>query len=208
MARTLDVVESLNLLSKYSITVAHAQLAKNEKDVLHAIKKTGFPLVLKVVSKKAIHKTEFKGVYTNIKSENEALTAFKKLQKIPGFEGALVQQQVSGSEWLIGNKTDLQFGPTLVFGCGGIFVELLKDVSLRVLPVSANDCEQMISEIKHQKLVEGFRGQPALPKKQTVAALLQIQKLILKEKPVEMDINPLIATEKGLVAVDARFVFE
>ena len=208
MPQTLDVVSSLKLLSKYKIKVAHCHLAKTKSELKRFIKKIGFPLVLKVVSPKAIHKTEVKGVYTNIKSESEALRAFQKLRKISGFEGALVQQQVSGSEWLIGSKTDLQFGPTLVFGTGGIFVELLKDFSLRVLPISKIDAGQMIAEIKHQKLVEGFRGQPALPKNQTVKMLLQIQKLVLTEKPVEMDINPLIATEKGLVAVDARFVFE
>ncbi|MFH0955258.1 MAG: acetate--CoA ligase family protein [Candidatus Micrarchaeota archaeon] len=208
MTRTMDVVESLKLLSKYKIQVAHAHLAKNEKELLRFVKKTGFPLVLKVVSKKAVHKTEHKGVYTNIKSEKEAQNAFKKLQKISGFEGALVQQQIYGSEWLIGSKTDTQFGATIVFGIGGIWVELLKDVTLRVLPVTKKDCEQMIREIKHQQLVNGFRGQPPLPQKKAVQTLMQIGKLIQKEKPLEMDINPLIATEKGLIAVDCRFVFE
>lgn len=206
MPRTLSLVDSLALLEKYGVTTANAKLASNLTELSGALAKTGFPCVLKVVSKKAVHKTEFKGVYTNIKSQNEAQTAFEQLTQIPGFEAALVQTQITGSEWLIGSKNDLQFGPTIVFGTGGVFVELLKDVSLRVLPITANDAEQMIDEIKHQQLVNGFRGQTPLSKKQAIQTLLAIAKLVETEKPVEMDLNPLIATENGLIAVDARIV--
>lgn len=204
--RTLTVTESLEVLKKFGIPTAKHVLARTEKELGKTLKKTGFPAVLKAVSKKAVHKTEFKAVRLDVRSLREAQKHFAELKKIPGFEGALVQQQLDGTELFIGSKKDIQFGSTIVFGLGGIFVELLKDVSIRVTPISKMDAVQMIREIKHQQVLNGFRGKPRVREKQLVPILLKASKMIEKVSLQELDINPLIATKKWIVAVDARIV--
>lgn len=204
--RTLTVVESLEILKKNGIPTVQHFFVQKEKELEKALKKTGFPAVLKAVSKKAVHKTEFKAVRLDVRSLAEAQKHFAELKKIPGFEGTVVQQQLDGTELFIGSKKDIQFGSTIVFGLGGIFVELLKDVSIRVTPISKTDAIQMVREIKHQQVLNGFRGKPKVQEKQLVPILLKASKLIEKVSPEELDINPLIATKKGIVAVDGRIV--
>ncbi len=203
---TLTVTESLEMLKKFGIPTAKYVLVRKESELEKALKKTGFPAVLKAVSKKAVHKTEKNAVRLNIRSLEEAKKTFLQLKKIPGFEGTIVQKQLNGTELFIGSKKDIQFGNTIVFGLGGIFVELLKDVSIRVTPISKKDAEQMIREIKHQQVLNGFRGKPKVREKQLVPILLKASKMIEKVSPQELDINPLIATKKGIVAVDGRIV--
>ncbi len=204
--RTLTVTESLEMLKKFGIPTAKHVLVRKESELEKALKKTGFPAVLKAVSKKAVHKTEKNAVRLNIRSLEEAKKTFLQLKKIPGFEGTLVQQQLNGTELFIGSKKDIQFGNTIVFGLGGIFVELLKDVSIRVTPISKKDAEQMIREIKHQPVLNGFRGKPKVREKQLVPILLKASKMIEKVSLQELDINPLIATKNAIVSVDARIV--
>lgn len=204
--KTLSVLESLRMLKKFGIPVLPFAFVSRETELAKAVKKTGFPCVLKAVSPKAIHKTEFNAVRLNISSVQQAEKTFRELKKIPQFEGALVQQQVSGTELLIGSKKDVQFGSTLVFGIGGILVELLKDVSIRVVPITPKDAQQMIREIKHQNVLRGFRKKPRVNEKKTVQILLKTSKMLEKKSIQELDINPLIATKKGIVAVDARIV--
>lgn len=205
--KTLTVSESLRTLKKFGIPVVKSELVRKETELEKALKKTGFPCVLKAVSKKAVHKTEKKAVRLNIRSLEEARKVFQQLQKIPGFEGVLVQQQLDGTELLIGSKQDIQFGSTIVFGLGGVLVELLKDVSIRVVPISKKDALQMIREIQHQPVLNGFRGKPKVNEQKLVLVLLKASKMIERLSPQELDINPLIATRNGIVAVDARIVF-
>lgn len=204
--RTLTVTESLEMLKKFGIPTAKHAFARTEKELPKAIKKTGLPCVLKAVSKKVVHKTEQNAVRLNIRSLEEARKVFLELQKIPGFEGTLVQEQLNGTELFIGSKKDIQFGSTIVFGLGGILVELLKDVSIRVTPISKKDALQMVREIKHQQVLNGFRGKPKVKEQQLVPLLLKASKMIEKVSLQELDINPLIATKKTIVAVDGRIV--
>ena len=204
--RVLTVAESLRALQKAKVPVLSFHLAKNEAELEKSVKKTGFPCVLKAVSKKAVHKTEFKAVRLNIQSLKDAKKHFSQLKKIPGFESALVQKQIDGTELFIGSKKDTQFGSTIVFGIGGVLVELLKDASIRINPITASDAQSMVREIRHQNVLNGFRGKPKANPKQIVHVLLQTSKLIQKLSPQELDINPLIATRKGIFAVDARII--
>jgi len=147
----------MKLLKKYGIKFVDNLVVKKEKEVDKACKKLGFPLVMKVISSVIVHKTEAKAVKLDINDNAAAATAFKELRKLKGFKAALLQKQISGKEIIIGGKQDPQFGPTVLFGLGGIYVELLKDVSIRVCPITEKDAEQMIHELKGLKLLEEER---------------------------------------------------
>lgn len=206
--QTLSVVDSLQLLKKAGIPTVPSILVSDFSQLKKAVHKTGFPCVLKAVSAKAVHKTEKKAVRLHIQSIEQAKTAFRELSHIQGFEGVLVQPQLEGTELFIGSKKDIQFGSTLVFGIGGVLVELLKDVSVRVAPVSRHDAVSMVREISHQNVLRGFRGKPAVDSQKLVSVLLKTSQFVEKTRPLELDINPLIATKNRLVAVDARIVVE
>lgn len=202
----LDLLESRRLLEKYGIKFAKGELVSNEKQLAPACKKIGFPLAMKIYSPKISHKTDIGGIKLNIQNPEQAKTAFKQLFRIPSFKGAYLQKMLSGTEIIIGGKRDAQFGPVVLFGLGGIYVELLKDISMRVCPISEKDAEEMIKEIKGYALLSGARGRQKANIQKIKSYLLRVSKLMVKEKIVELDINPLFAFGKEVLAVDARVV--
>lgn len=193
------------LLKKAKIPVAPFALVKKEKDLEKALKKTGFPCVMKTSSKHIIHRTEADGIIKNIKTNQEALEAFRKLMKIKNNEKVLIQKQLEGIETIAGIKDDPQFGLCLVFGLGGIYTEILKDVSIRACPIDLETAEEMIKEIKGNEILTGFRGK-SVNLNSLKEALVNISKLAIKEKIKEMDINPLFCDEKGCQAADVRII--
>jgi acyl-CoA synthetase (NDP forming) len=203
---TLSVLDSLKVLEKYGIpTVQHA-FVKRDIELGKACAKLKYPVAMKIVSSTVSHKTDVGGIKLNLHNLEEARQAFLELSTIPGFEGALVQKQVKGREIIIGGKQDEQFGPTVLFGLGGIFVEIFKDASVRVCPITQKDATNMITEIKGYKILQGARGSKAVNIPALKKVLLQANKLMQHEKIKELDINPLIANEKHVLAVDARVV--
>lgn len=209
----MDFMKSKALLEKYGINFVKGELVKKESELPKLCKKLGFPLAMKIVSKQILHKTDVGGVILNIENEKQAFQAFNKIkknvkQKKPKakIDGIFVQQFIKGREIIIGGKKDEQFGQTILFGLGGIFVELLKDVSIRICPIERKDAKEMISEIKGYPILKGLRGQKPINFKKLEDTLLKVNKLLLKEKVNELDINPLIASGKDLVAVDARIL--
>jgi len=202
----LSLQESLKLLKKYNIPVAKSEYCRNEKQLAQAVKRLKFPLAMKIVSPKILHKTDSGGVKLNIKNEKEALADFSHMKKLPGFQGAIVQEMASGKQLIIGGKYDEQFGPTILFGLGGIFVEILKDVSVRICPITRADAKEMYREIKGFAILKGARGERAINFRALEDTLLKVNKLLLKEKIKELDINPLFADGKKIVAVDARVI--
>ncbi len=203
---TLSLQESLKLLQKYKIPIAKSEYCKNTKQLAQAIKRLKFPLVIKIVSPKILHKTDAGGIKLNIKNEKESLNAFAQLKKLSGFKGAIVQEMAKGTQLIIGGKFDEQFGPTILFGLGGIFVEILKDVSLRICPITRQDAKEMIQEIKGYAILKGARGQKPINFTELENILLKTNKLLLKEKIKELDINPLFAQGKKIIAADARVI--
>ncbi len=203
---TLNLVESMALAKKYGVPFAPFVAVKKEAELARACKKIGFPLVLKLVSGKISHKTEVKGVVLNVRDEAMATKEFNRLRKLPGFQGVLVQPMVKGIELIVGGKRDAQFGPTVLVGLGGVFVEIFKDTSLRVCPFGRADAEEMLDELKSAKLLKGYRGSKPVNRKKLVDLLLCTAKLMEKENVLELDLNPVIANEKEVVAVDARVV--
>lgn len=202
----LGFLKAKNLVQKYGIKFAAGSAAGNEKELANAVKRTGFPLVMKVLSPRITHKTDAGGVKTGIESLQEARKAFKAMKKLKGFEAVYVQRQLKGKEIIIGGKTDSQFGPAVLFGLGGIFVEVFKDFSLRVCPITLKDADEMVKEIKGYAILKGARGEKAVNIPEIKQCILRASRLMMKEKPRELDINPLFADEKEVVAVDARVV--
>ncbi|MHA1303976.1 MAG: acetate--CoA ligase family protein, partial [Candidatus Heimdallarchaeaceae archaeon] len=192
------------------------EFAINLEECIEKAKEVGYPIVLKIISKDVIHKTEAGGVKVGIKSEEELMTAYEEMMKSvkehypeAKIEGVSIEEMVEGVEVLVGQTTDPQFGKMIAFGIGGIYVEVYKDVSFRLIPITEADVREMYAEIKGRKMLEGFRGKPAINLDELTELLLNISKLV-EENPIikEMDLNPVMVTEEGLKAIDARIILE
>lgn len=197
--KTID--ESLDWIGKF-LPVPKHYIVKKIEDI--PIKP---PLVLKVISPYAIHKTEVKGIRI-IKDQTQIKSNFNDLMKIKGAKSVLVQEYIEGIELIIGLKQDASFGHALMFGIGGIMVELLKDVSFRICPINHKDAEEMINELKAKQLLFGFRGSNPINLNLLTKCLVNVSEIPKKYPNLkELDINPLIINDKHAVVVDARLSF-
>lgn len=206
----LSDAETIKLLKKWKIPVADSFMAKTEAQAVTHSKKLGYPVVMKISSSDISHKSDSGGVIINIKNDVDAIKAYNKIitnaKKITKkIDGVLVQKMVSGTELIVGSKIDPQFGPVILFGLGGVFVELMKDVSIRLIPIEKKDAIEMISEIKGFEILRGARGRKPVDLVAIEKCLLNVSKMIEKNpKITEFDINPLFASEKGVIAGDFR----
>jgi len=199
--RQLSFEKSLALLKKYKIKFVEFKIIKTEKD----LDRVKYPIVLKVFSEKIVHKTDKGGVILDLKNKEEAIKAFKRLKKIS--KKVLMQPMVSQKqEVIIGMKKDPQFGPVIMFGLGGIFVEIIKDVSFRVCPVNKKDALEMIKEIKSYKVLTSLRGRQAVNINVLADIIVKLSELGLKEKIEEIDLNPVMVGSKGAFVVDVRIM--
>ena len=191
---------------KAYVPVAKSFLVKKYADAVSVAKKTGYPLVLKIVSKQAVHKTEVGGVKI-VHDESELEKSWNELAKLKKLkpEEFLVQEFVQGQELIAGIKNDATFGHVIMLGMGGIFVEAIKDVTFRVCPITEEDAGSMVNDLKFKKILQGFRGSKPVNMKALSDALVKLSKLPLKNKKLqELDINPLIVNDKAAKAVDVR----
>ena len=192
----------------HGLPIAKSFLIKNDKE-LSKIKK--FPVVMKIISPQAVHKTDIGGikVANNIVYAQDTFNNFTKIAKSKKMKltGVLVQEYVKGREFIIGIKNDPTFGHVIMFGAGGIFVESLKDVTFRVCPINESDAESMMADLKNQWLITGTRGEKPIKIKNLKQILIKASNIPQKHKKLqELDINPLIANEKNIKIVDARAV--
>jgi len=202
--------KAFNILKRYRITLPHYAFCKNEKQLSLALKKVGFPCVMKV-SGDIIHKTDVKGVRTNIENEEEARKNFNELIKIKGSDKVLVQKMIKGGyEIIVGGKKDPQFNRVVALGAGGIFTEFLKDVSFRIAPLSRRDAEEMLREVKFSDLIlKGFRGQKPANPDPIIDTILSVSRIMERYPNIkELDINPLFATSTKAIAADVRIILE
>ncbi|VVB59969.1 Acetate--CoA ligase [ADP-forming] I subunit beta [uncultured archaeon] len=214
--KNLTEFESRKLLKKYGFSLPKAKLAKDAFSAAAFAGKIGYPVVLKIMSPDILHKSDFGCVKTGIGSPSEVHVSFSNIIKNalahnPGakIDGILVEETLRGTEVIIGAKQDPQFGPIVLFGLGGVFVEILKDAAIRLAPIQRADAEEMISEIKGKKLLEGYRGAKPINLKAIEDALLKASKLIVEHPQIkEMDINPLFAGEKRAAVGDARIILK
>jgi len=209
--------EAKTICSKYGIPVTKFRVAQNLEEAAKFAEETGYPVVLKIVSPDVIHKSDVGGVILNLKSSEEVRDAYnrilvnvKKYKPDAKIVGVLVQEMAPPStEVIVGATKDLQFGPALMFGFGGIFVEVLKDVAFRIAPVSRSEAQEMITEVKAYPILRGYRGQPPADINAIVEILLNTSKLMMDHPEIkELDLNPIMVYEKGAKTVDARIILE
>ncbi len=210
--KMLSEYESKKLLAHYGIPVTREIVVENLRQLKDAVSQIGYPLVLKAHSAQVAHKTEKGLVHVDIRNQEEAENAFKAiLEKLEDEDKAvLVQEMVKGQrELVVGLTRDSQFGPCVMFGLGGIFTEILKDVSFRVAPLEKKDALEMMKEIKAHKILESVRGMPPADIELLSQILITVGQIGLEiEEIKEIDINPIILRGGGPVAVDALVVLE
>jgi len=207
---TLSEHESKLILTHYQIPIAKEKLCKDAKDIKEAAREIGFPLVLKGNAPDITHKTEKDLIRLDIRNEAEAGQAFNELMErmVGSSKTVLVQEMVKGKrEFLAGLTRDPQFGPCVMFGLGGIFTEILKDVSFRVAPFDRREALEMMAETKASKMLEAIRGMEAVDKNALGDILVRLGQIGLEQEKIkEIDINPLIISGARPVAVDALIV--
>lgn len=197
------------VLAGFGITLPRSGIAGTSEDAVRLATEIGGPVVLKVISESALHKSDVGGVLLNIEGEEAVKAAFGAVTSaVPQHDGALVQEMITGGhEVLIGITEDPNFGPLLVYGLGGIYVELLKDVAFRLNPLTDVDAREMVREIKGAKLLDGYRGLPLGDVEAVVETILRISAMATAiPEIVEMDLNPVMVLEPGdgVRVVDAR----
>ena len=214
---TVGDAEARQIMEAYGITIPQAQLAANPDEAVEVAQRIGYPVVMKIASPDILHKTDIGGVKLNLMGDDDVRDAFDLLmyrasRYMPQAEvwGALVQEMVpQGKEVIIGINCDPQFGPMLLLGLGGIYVEALKDVSFRIAPVARWEAEEMITELRSYPLLRGLRGERPSDLEAIVDCMLRVSQLAVDfPEIVELDINPLMVHEegKGAVAIDMRLV--
>jgi acetate---CoA ligase (ADP-forming) len=208
------------LLHEYGIGVTEERACASAEQAVAAAKEIGFPVALKVDSPDILHKTEAGGVRLHLadadavrRAYEEVLANAQRYKPQARIAGVLVQEMVSsGTEVIIGASRDPHFGQTLVFGLGGVFVEVLKDVTMRILPITRPDAEHMLEEIRGRKLLQGFRGKAPADELALVEAILRVGRLAYdqRDRILEMDVNPLMVFDKGkgVKALDALIVLK
>ena len=213
----LTEIESKELIGQSGINVNDTRLAKSRSEASSISQQMDFPVALKVASPDIVHKSDAGGIRLGLETPEQVEQACDEIlkaarQKYPRADvhGVSVQKMTDpGVEVIIGMNKDAQFGPVLMFGLGGVWVEILKDVSLRVIPVTRRDVGEMIKEIKGYKMLTGYRGLPAVDESKLEDMLLAVADFVTQYPVVkELDLNPVIAYSDGAIAVDARIVLE
>ncbi len=211
----LTEIEAKELLKQAGVRVVDTKLATSGEEAISISQQFGFPVVLKIASPDVVHKSDAGGVKLGLKTSKQVgkayddiLQAIKKQYPEAKIQGVAVQKMARpGVEVIIGVSKDAQFGPVIMFGLGGILVEILKDVSFRIVPLAQRDAREMIREIKGYPLLEGYRGQEPVDVANLEELILKVSNFVEQNPEVEeLDLNPIFAYSDGAVAVDARII--
>ena len=213
----LTEVEAKEIMQSAGVPVVETKLAETKEEALQLSEQMGFPVVAKIVAPDITHKSDAGGVRIGISDRAEMSEAWDDLMEkartsFPGaaIHGVAVQPLApSGTEVIIGGSQDPQFGPVVMFGLGGVFVEILKDVSFRIVPLTDNDASEMITDIRSYKVLEGYRGNAAADTNAIQKALVATSNLLEGNSDIaELDLNPVFAYGDGILAVDARIILK
>ncbi len=214
-SRVLLEPEAVSLLYDYGIPYPDHAVAHSAEEAAILAARLGYPVVLKVVSPDAPHKSDVGGVVVGLDDGPSVANTYDRIvatvrEHVPGadIQGILVSKQVSaGLEVIVGALHDVMFGPTVMFGLGGIFTEVLKDVSFRVVPLEYRDAQEMVREIRGWSLLEGVRGQSGYDVEALIKLLLTVSQMITERPEIEeLDLNPVRLFEHGLMALDVRIL--
>jgi acetyl-CoA synthetase (ADP-forming) len=211
----LSEEEAVALLRKYGVPTVEGEVAGTEEEAVGAAERLGYPVVLKIVSPDILHKTDAGGVLLGVEDEEEVRSGYrevvekaKRYKPEARIQGVLVQKQAPrGREVIVGGLRDPQFDGVVMFGLGGVFVEVLRDVSFRIAPIGEEEALSMIEEIKGYPLLTGFRGEEKADLKAIARIISAVSEMIMRERDIrEMDINPLLVYPRGALAVDVRII--
>jgi acetyltransferase len=195
------------LLSAAHIPLVKEAVATTRREIISLADKIGYPLALKVVG--PVHKSDVGGVTLNIKSQKHLEAEFTRMKKIKGVTGVMVQEMLSGTELFIGAKYEPRFGHIILCGLGGIFVEVLGDVSSGLAPLTFNEADSMIRSLRAYKIIHGTRGKPGINESKFAEIIVRLSSLLRFATEIkELDLNPLIGSQKGITVVDARIMIE
>ena len=206
--------EALKVFEEVGVVFPPNTLAKNVDEALAFAKKAGYPVVIKAMSPKILHKSDYKAVVIGINSDEELKAKFTDMEsrlKKHDLVGILVEKQVKkGTELLVGMNIDPTFGPVVAFGIGGILVEAISDVTFRMCPTTKDRALRMIDDIKTQKMLNGFRGLPPVDRDALAEMIVKVSQLAIDMAMYvkEIDLNPVIANEDGVYGVDARIILK
>ncbi|MGQ9508773.1 MAG: acetate--CoA ligase family protein [Thermodesulfobacteriota bacterium] len=215
--KILSEFEAKRFLKQEGIPVVETRLSRTQKEAISIAQRLGFPVVLKISSPDIVHKSDFGGVRLSLKNVSEVKIAYKEIiektrKNYPQatIQGVTIQKMARpGIEVIVGTSQDPQFGPVIMFGLGGLFVEILKDVSFRIIPISQKDAEEMVKEIKGYPLLSGYRGREPANISALVEVLLRVSRLIERYTEIkELELNPLFAYKDGVLGIDARIILE
>jgi acetyltransferase len=214
----LTETEAKQLLENYRIPIVKTVIAKTENEAVGAASNIGYPVVMKILSPQIVHKSDIEGVILDIKSRSELVESYRNLmervkEKAPNaqIQGVTIQPMISktGYEVILGAQTDSLFGPVVLFGMGGVGVEIFKDVSIGLPPLNQNLARRMIEETKVYKLLKGFRNMPPANIKLLEETIIRFSQMLIDFPQIkEVDINPLFVNEKEVIALDARIVID
>ena len=214
---SLTELESKQILKEVGINTTDIGLARSKEEAVAHSQELGYPVVLKIVSPDILHKTDVGGVKLSLNNKedvgnayDEIISAIKKHQPSAKIHGVSVQPMARpATEVIIGMSKDPQFGPVLMFGLGGILVEILKDISFRIVPLTGRDANEMIREIKGYPVLEGYRGQEPANIAVLEQMLLKVSEFVESRPEIkELDINPIFAYSDSALAIDARVILE
>jgi acetyl-CoA synthetase (ADP-forming) len=209
--------EAKTIMMEYGVSVPKFKLATNEKEALQIAESIGFPVVAKIVSPEIIHKSDAGGVKVGLKTAADVEAAYKTImENAKNYDpkarllGVLVMEMApQGTEVIVGAIKDPQFGATIMFGLGGIFVEVLKDVTFKIAPVTFDEAKEMITNLKAAALLKGYRNTPAADVDALAQIIVNVSKLLMEHPEIkELDLNPVLAYAKGASTVDARIILE
>jgi len=207
--------EAKELCTQYGIPVPRSRLAKSLEEAVKAAQEIGFPVVIKIVSEDILHKSDAGCVIVGVGDVRELEAAHErvvnnalKFNPRASIRGVLVEEMIpKGVEVAVGGLRDPEFGPAVMFGLGGIFIEVMRDVSFRVAPVSEEEAEEMIREIRGFKVLQGYRGSEAADLKALVKIIVGASRMMVENEEIsQLDLNPIIASKHGAKAVDARVI--
>jgi len=208
--------EALALVEAYGVPVPRWRLARSPEEAAEAARELGGALVLKIVSPQVVHKSDVGGVVVGVRGPEEAAEAYRRIveavkSRVPGAEilGVLVQEMAppGAVEVVVGGVRDPVFGPAVMFGLGGVFVEIFQDVSFRVAPFTREDALEMMGEVRAYRLLRGYRGMPPRDLDALADIVMKTQEIMVDNPEIaEMDLNPVMSYPRGALAVDARVI--
>lgn len=200
--------EALRLLAMAGVPVPRFTWARSLDDALRAAAEIGYPVAAKVVSPQIMHKSDVKGVQAGIADSRGLADAYERFSRLPGFEGALVAEMLSGHELIVGAKLDFQFGPVILLGIGGTAVEIYQDTATRMAPLKAGDVRSMLACLRGHRLLAGHRGAAAVNVSRLTETVLSFSELVmaLGDRIESIDLNPLFCSPEHCVVADARIV--